>query len=299
MVEPTTQPEYAADLPEGYKETELGPLPEDWGISRLGEVVALSRKPRGLRFEDYDEVPFIPMELVPSDGKMRTRYATKPGATISSGVYCEPGDILLAKITPSLENGKQGMVPQSLPEDFAVATTEVYPLKPTPDLVDPGFLFMYLLDSSVRRELAGKMEGSTGRQRLPKHVINDLSLPLPPIPDQQSIAHVLRTVQRAREATERVVASTKELKRSLMDHLFTYGPVPVEEAERVPLKETEVGPVPEHWDIVKLGDVCRRFQYGTSQRCDADTNGDPVLRIPNVLGGRVNVQDLKYTNLPG
>lgn len=43
-----------------------------------------------------------------------------------------------------------------------------------------------------------------------------------------------------------------------MKHLFTYGPVPVEEAEQVPLKETEVGSVPEQWEVVKLGDVIDR-----------------------------------------
>jgi type I restriction enzyme, S subunit len=83
-----------------------------------------------------------------------------------------------------------------------------------------------------------------------------------------------------------------------MNYLFTYGPVPVDEAERVPLKETEIGFVPDHWEVVKLGDVCERFPYGTSERCTIDGPGAPVLRIPNVIGGDIDTHDLKYAELP-
>ncbi|HNB54872.1 MAG TPA: restriction endonuclease subunit S, partial [Anaerolineales bacterium] len=91
------------------------------------------------------------------------------------------------------------------------------------------------------------------RNLSPKDFVN-VPIPLPPLPEQRAIAHVLTTVREAIEATDRVLIAARELKRSLMHHLFTYGPVPVNEADQVALKETEIGEVPEGWNSGTLGD---------------------------------------------
>jgi type I restriction enzyme S subunit len=105
---------------------------------------------------------------------------------------------------------------------------------------------------------------------------------------------VLRTVQRAREACERVLAATRQLKQSLLHHLFTYGPVPFPQAAHVRLKETEIGSIPETWPVVSIGELATLVQYGTSSRCEAEGDGYPVLRIPNVVGGVIDTTELKY-----
>jgi type I restriction enzyme S subunit len=110
-------------------------------------------------------------------------------------------------------------------------------------------------------------EGTNVRRRKAKFEdFAQIPVPLPSLPEQQAIAHVLRIVQKAIETTEKVIEATRELKRSLMNHLFTYGPVPVDEAERVPLKETEIGPVPVHWEVAKVGDVARVGNGSTPKR---------------------------------
>jgi type I restriction enzyme S subunit len=81
-----------------------------------------------------------------------------------------------------------------------------------------------------------------------------------------------------------------------MHHLFTYGPVPVDEAERMPLKETEIGLVPEGWEVVRLGEVIAETQYGLNERAGSDGRY-PVLRMNNLIDGRIDTSDLKYVNL--
>lgn len=290
-----SSPTMPTDFLEGYKETELGPLPQEWEVVTLAEVADFTRKPRGLRLSEISEVPFIPMESIPADGTLGSDYVMKPGNSVSSGTYCEASDVLLAKITPSLENGKQGVVPEDLLDGFAVATTEVYPLKPKLGVLDRHFLFSYLMYQPVRQGLASKMEGSTGRQRLPKHVLSNLLLPLPSLSEQVAIAHVLRTIQEAKEATEQVISAIRELKRSLMRHVFTYGPVPVDEAEQVPLKETPYGSVPERWDVVALGE-CAYVQTGVTKgrRLEGEKTIElPYLRVANVQDGHLDLEEIK------
>lgn len=121
--------------------------------------------------------------------------------------------------------------------------------------------------------------------------LRELSIPLPPLPEQRAIAHVLSTVRKAIESTEQVIVAARELKRSLMKYLFTYGPVPIDQADQVVLKETEIGSVPEEWEVTKLGEISKVIR-GASPR----PKGDPRYYggdIPRLMVADVT-RDLMY-----
>ncbi|MBC7236791.1 MAG: restriction endonuclease subunit S [Chloroflexi bacterium] len=128
-------------------------------------------------------------------------------------------------------------------------------LDPVFSELEKGFLYFFLL---LQFEFLNNHTTGSTIPHVNKDLFYSLPIPLPPLPEQRAIAQVLRTVQRAKEATERVIAALKELKKSLMRHLFTYGPVPLGQVDRVPMQETELGPLPAHWRVVRLGQIVER-----------------------------------------
>jgi type I restriction enzyme S subunit len=234
------------------------------------------------------------MALLPDEALCTTRWQLRQPEDVRSGTVFHEGDVLLAKITPCLQNGKLGIA-RGIPGGWGVATTEVFPL--VPRHVTPEFLALFLKQKAITMYLASKLQGATGRQRLPKDALHSLRMPVPPLAEQRAIAEVMLVVQRAKEATEKVIAALRELKKSLLKHLFTYGPVPFNQADKVPLKETEVGAIPEGWNVARLGDISDWMRYGTSRRCHPQPQGLPVLRIPNVINSSINTADLKFVEM--
>lgn len=257
-------------------ETPIKPIPP-WIRVQLGSIVRFTKKPKNLHYTEYPHIPFIPMESIPIGQVFFDRFELRSNEEISSGTYFESGDILLAKITPSFENGKQGII-QELPTKFGIATTEVIPFNEVDGVSNKYFLFYSLLRNSIRTELASKMEGSTGRQRLSIFALMNLEIALPPLPEQRAIAHILQTAQNATQSRRKELALERERKAALMQHLFTRG------ARGEATKQTEIGEMPVSWRSLKLGDVItlqRGFDLPTSQRTPGKI---PVVSSSGISG---------------
>ncbi len=267
-------------------------FPEHWKIVRFGEVATFTKKPRDLQYAEYHEIPFVPMDLIPIAKLFSEEFIIKTREELSSGTYFEPSDILLAKITPSFENGKQCII-EDLPTPFGIATTEVIPIREVVGASDKFYLFYYLLLSDVRILLAGRMQGTTGRQRLGKETLVNLEIPLPPLPEQRAIAHILQTIQAAKAARQRELALERERKAALMDYLFSYG------TKGEPRKQTEIGEIPESWDLGTIGEICERIIDYRGRTPKFSESGIVHLRSSNVKEGRLTLKSDKITYVTG
>ena len=228
-------------------------LPEHWKLVSFGEIATFTKKPRDLRYPEYNKIPFVPMDLIPIAKLFSEKFTLKTNDELSSGTYFEPGDILLAKITPSFENGKQCII-EELPIPFGIATTEVIPIREVVGVSDKFYLFYYLLLPDIRTLLAGRMQGTTGRQRLGKETLANLEIPLPPLSEQRVIAHILQIIQEAEAARQCELALEHERKAVMMDYLLSHG------TKNKPRRQTEIGEIPEGWAIQPFEDCLKKIR---------------------------------------
>lgn len=247
-----------------YQDTEIGPIPADWDVVPLGEIA---------------DVQY---------GKARPKTEGNVPVVGSGGIYAWANEALVDY--PTLVVGRKGsagsvwfMESPCWPSD----TTFYLEWKKQ---VDVKFVFGCLAVNPLSGEQAKTTLPSLQRPQLENYLI-----PLPPLPEQRRIAHVLSTIQRAIEVQDRVIAGARELKRSLMQRLFTYGPG----AEPAPTKETEIGEVPAHWEVVGLGEAGEVIM-GQSPRGDTyneDAVGVPLINGPAEFGERFPV-GYKWTTEP-
>ena len=261
---------------------------------RLGDTYEITKKPRGLDTSLLPTIPFVPMAAIPQGGAYAPDYALKAPTKIRSGTYFERGDILVAKITPSFENGKQALA-TTLPTPYGYATTEVIPLRPLKEEHDRRLLFFYLLHPDVRHHVAERMEGTTGRQRVPEDVLLDLPFPEFNPEEQTAVANSLEKIQRLITIEARSIQTTTELKRAAMKFLFTRG------LRGEAKKETEIGPMPESWSYNKLGSLAE-IAYGAQAAVANATDpaiGTPILTNANLdLEGDINLEKRRYYKIP-
>jgi type I restriction enzyme S subunit len=228
-----------------YVETELGIYPKEWEIINFGEICNFkggTQPPRSTFISSFKPGYVRLLQIRDFQNDKNITY-------ISSNYnlrLVNEDDVLIARYGASVGKiftGKKGAINVAL---MKIIPNEKFLLK--------NFIYFYLQTTRIQIYLKN-LGGRSAQAGFNKGELNIIKIPLPPLPEQRAIAHVLRTVQEAREKTEAVIEAAKALKKSMMQYLFTYGPVPIDEAEQVPLKETEVGMVPEGWGISRFSEI--------------------------------------------
>ena len=264
------------------------PLPETWTESIIGNAVVKTKQhdPRKKPDEvfNYVDVSAVSNTSFKITGATPTLGSEAPSRARKA---IETDDVLFATVRPTLK--RIALVPSEL--DGAIASTGYCVLRCDTTKTEPGFLYSFLLTDHFNARMAGLERGAS----YPAVRDSDVTaswFPLPPLPEQKKIAHILSTVQRAIEAQERIIQTTTELKKALMHKLFTEG------LRNEPQKETEIGLLPESWDVVELGcespQLLSEMRNGYTGKQTTEAKQFSVSRIETISAGYIDRKRVRY-----
>jgi type I restriction enzyme S subunit len=243
----------------------IEPLPPGWTNHQFGDAcdrVKDSYQPVG----DGD-TPYVGLEHL-AQGFPAFVGRGKENEVTSSKTAFKVGDILFGKLRPYLRKGAQA--------DFdGVCSTDILAFRAKATCESDFLKFVIHSDEFVAHAKSTTSGVQHPRTSWPS--LREFRLSLPPLPEQKKIALILSTVQRAIEAQERIIQTTTELKKALMHKLFTEG------LRHEPQKQTEIGPVPESWEVVDLGDVINLFAgYAFKSDEGISESNTQLLRMGNL-----------------
>ena len=264
----------------------------DIQLNQLAEINPLRPK---IDLNLTDEVSFIPMSDVSESGRWVNHQSRQFGDVSRGYTYFEEGDVLFAKITPCMENGK-GCYPRNLVNGIGFASTEFHVMR-AKDNADPGFMYQWSIYKPLRLKASATMIGSAGQQRVPASFLKSLKVPAIAKQEQTKIAKILSTVDRAIEQTEALIAKQQRIKTGLMQDLLTrgideHGNLRSEQTHQ--FKDSPLGCIPVEWEVERIEQKLDRivdYRGRTPTKVEA---GVPLLTAKNVRDGYLDEEPREF-----
>lgn len=248
-----------------------------------------------------DEVSFIPMGDVDESGRWAHRQ-TRTLREIGPGYTAfREGDVLVAKITPCLENGK-GAHAVGLVNGAGYGTTEFHVLRAKPG-ADPRFIFYITQDEAFRVKAADQMVGSAGQQRVPARFFREYQVPSLSREEQKVAADALRLIDTSIDQTLTTISKRNSLHRGLIQTLLERGinhKGQIRDKNDADLVDTPLGRLPAEWQVEPLGRRTISSAFGPRFSADqyAERGNVALLRTTDMDNdGNVDLSALPQAHL--
>ncbi len=273
----------------------IGEVPEHWKSSRIKNIVSFSPG-----FSDEPPVnekkyTIVPMEAVSVTGEINNKNKGS-FENISTGLtHFENGDVLFAKITPCMENGKGAYV-NNIETKYGFGSTEFHVLRPTHQ-VDGIFLYFYTFNTQYRDYAALNMTGAAGQKRVSSKFLAYTRIYLPEIKQQKRISAFLKetcsTINTTIKIKQKQLETLGALKKSIIHKAVTQG---IDDS--VEMKDSGVdwlGEIPRHWKVkilkrdfnVTLGKMLQ------SQKKKETETEEYYLRSANIKWSGVDISNVR------
>lgn len=247
---------------------------EKWKEYRFSDFVDINPT---VKLSKDEKISFVEMKDL-NDGK-RYCFPSQERA-LAGGSKFKEGDTLFARITPCLENGKICQV-KGLKNGQGFGSTEFHVFRGKRGISDSDFVYYLSRWDDVRSHAEINLDGTSGRQRVPKEAFNDLILTLPPLPEQSAITSVLSSLDEKIDLLHRQNATLEKIAETLFRQWF------VEEAK-------------EEWEEKPLSFVAAFLNGLACQKFPPKDGKDklPVLKIKELSSGITENSDWSTTEIP-
>ena len=246
----------------GYKQTEVGVIPEDWEVRTIGQMFGLVN---GLAFKPADwkptGTPIIRIQNL-NDPAADYNHSQSP---VPDRNRVEPGDLLFAwsgtlgtSFGARVWSGPSGVLNQHI---FKVHMDQEQLTLP----------FALLVFARIEENIAKQAHGfKASFVHVRKSDLVKVALPLPPLPEQRAIAEALSDVDGLLAALDRLIAKKRDLKQAAMQQLLT--------------GQTRLPGFHDEWEVKRLGDMTMLYQPVTISAHQFSESGYPVYGANGVVG---------------
>jgi type I restriction enzyme, S subunit len=305
-------------------------LPDGWAWSTLGEVTQINPRDVSLRtLPDDLPVTFLPMAAVDAWQGVIVEPEIRPLKSVRKGFTAfSDGDVLFAKITPSMENGKAAIA-KNLENGIGFGSTEFHVFRPK-EKVTANWIYHFIRQERFRQDAKAHFAGTAGQLRVPASFLIDYPLPLPPLPEQERIVakieELFTQLEAGTSALERVRAELRWYKASLLkaacegkliDSKLGIGDEPsvvtLRRYRNEPLYLDELPILPDRWCYTRINALLSETRTGLKtgpfgsllKKHEHRETGVPVFGIENigkmefVLGSKIYISEEKAKQLEG
>ena len=198
----------------GEARTEGGGLPKGWKLISFSDAVRLNPKVNLTVGKEYS---FIDMKLIEPERCQVSHGEARPFS--GSGSRFLPGDTLMARITPCLENGK---IARYMPDkkQTAFGSTEFIVIRGKDGITDNDFVYYLTMWPKFRSFAISQMTGTSGRQRVPAKSLSEFKFRLPPLSEQRRIAEVLGSLDDKIELNRRMSETLEAMSQAVFKSWF-------------------------------------------------------------------------------
>ncbi len=282
-----------------------------WAKAYLSDVCSINPRVDKTKFDPASVVSFVPMSAVEAETGNIDVSETRTFQRVCKGYTpFRQGDVLFAKITPCMENGKMAIVPE-LASEYGFGSTEFHVLRPFFG-IDSQFIYHAVSSRLFRSNAEHKMTGAVGQKRVPDTVLKQHEIGLPPINEQRRIVEKIEglfaEIDKGVESLKAAKASLDHYRKSLLKAAFE-GRLTADWREKTPdrIKNTDDlivriqkqnrkvareetrnrQKLPPTWCRTTVAEISDPLRYGYTASADPEADGPKLLRITDIQNGNV------------